>query len=102
MRGSLGRNLLLVALTGITFAGCDKVKGTYSNEVGVVTLDLESRGEASLTFMGESAACNYKVRGKEIALTCPDQDEMVFNIQGDGSLTGPPGNLIGALRKRES
>lgn len=75
-----------------------KLQGHYSNVNGTVTLELESDGKASLTLMGESIPCTYRVDGSRVSIDCKG-DTTLFTIQSDGSLAGPPGSLIGALRK---
>ncbi len=96
--------LLLVALYSI--AGCDGcgsgVSGTYTDPHGAITLDIKSGGTATITFMGETAQCTYTVDGKKLALNCKgDAGKMTFNIQDDGSLTGPPGTFMPPLRKKK-
>ena len=63
-------------------------------------LDLQSGGKANLTVAGESAPCTYSVSGKSVSLTCPGQaGSVVFTVQDDGSLAGPPGTFISPLQK---
>jgi hypothetical protein len=49
--------------------------------------------------MGEAAPCTYEV--DQITLEC-EGENIVFTRHDDGSLTGPSGNMFGALRKSES
>jgi hypothetical protein len=91
----------MIAWVLVTFVACgaSKVRGTYSNASGMVTLDLRSGGEASFTMMGETEACTYKVEGQTVHLTC-GQNKVDFAIHDDGSLTGP--GFIGSLKKSKS
>ena len=84
-------------------AACSSTpNGTYSNENGSITLDLKSGGKANLTYMGEVASCTDTASGKQLTLNCPgDAGTTVFTIHDDGSLTGPPGGYMPALRKQK-
>jgi len=93
---------VIIACASLTTIGCgSKVEGTYSNVNGSIMLELKSGGKASLTILGEAEACTYKVDGKTVTLDCKGH-KTVFTIHDDGSLTGPPGSMIGALRKSKS
>lgn len=89
----------IVAVTLLAGGMCNGsgVVGTYSNANGMITLDLKSGGAASMTFMGESKNCTYKVEGKEVKLDCKEGEEMVFTVHEDGSMTGP--GFVGRLTK---
>lgn len=84
--------------------GCGRsVKGTYSDASGTYVLDVKSGSEATLTFLGESAPCTYAVSGDQLSLDCHGlSGKVAFTIHDDGSLTGPPGTAIPALRKAKS
>jgi hypothetical protein len=100
----LGLVVLVVTLTVLVgSAGCgSSVEGTYSDPGGAITLDLKSGGNATISFMGETAPCTYTVDGKKLALSCKGQaGKMNFTIQDDGSLAGPPGTFIPPLRKKK-
>lgn len=92
-------SVLLLAACGGSGSGA-RIEGTYSNENGSIVLDLRSGGQAALTLMGESRQCTYAVERPQLTLDCKEEDKLVFTIHDDGSLTGPPGSLIGALRKK--
>lgn len=77
------------------------VEGTNSNENGFFMLELKPGGDATFTIMGDAAPCTYEVDEDQITLEC-EEDNIVFTRHDDGSLTGPPGNMIGVLRKSES
>jgi hypothetical protein len=94
--------MAVAVLTTVAASACgSKVQGTYSDANGAFILKLRSGGNASLTFAGETQACAYKVDGNKIALDCKG-DKTVLTIHDDGSLTGPPGTFIPALRKSKS
>lgn len=100
------RRLILVAAAAclsLVVASCgSSVTGTYSDANGAFTLELRSGGKAAFTFMGETASCTYAVDGKKLNLNCEgDAGKTVFTIHDDGSLTGPPGTFLPALRKRK-
>jgi hypothetical protein len=91
--------VVLVALVVLAASACgSKVQGTYSDANGAFTLELRSGGNASFTFEGETQACTYSVDGKKLMLDCKG-DKTVFTIHADGSLTGPQGSFMPALRK---
>jgi hypothetical protein len=94
--------MALVGLMILASTACgSKVRGTYSDANGAFILELRSGGDASFTFAGETQACTYKVDGNRIALDCKG-DKTILTIHDDGSLTGPPGTLMPALRKSKS
>ena len=94
----------LACLSGLGLSGCGKnVKGTYSDASGTYVLDVKSGSDATLSFLGESTPCTYAVSGDQLNLDCHGQSGKVgFTIHDDGSLTGPPGTAIPALRKTKS
>jgi hypothetical protein len=98
--------LFVAALVCMAFvtgcaSGCSSgVKGTYSDTMGAVILELRSGGKANLTFGGQVADCTYSSTGNTITLNCKgDADATVFTVHDDGSLTGPPGSFMPSLRK---
>jgi len=94
----------LACAAGMGVSGCGKnVKGTYADASGTYVLDVKSGSDASLSFLGESTSCTYAVSGDQLNLDCHGQSGKVgFTIHDDGSLTGPPGTAIPALRKTKS
>jgi hypothetical protein len=99
-------NFLIAALVAcllmIATACSSGPEGTYSNENGSITLDLKSGGKADLTFMGEVASCTHTTRNNQLTLSCKgDAGTTILTIHPDGSLTGPPGGYMSALRKRK-
>ncbi len=107
MNSNLSRNaVVLAALISLScaLAACGSgVQGTYSDGAGSLLLELRSGGQASFTFMGDVASCTYTVDGKKLTLNCKGEaGKTVFTIHDDGSLTGPPGSFMPALRKTKS
>ncbi len=100
-------SLVLLLVTLASLAACDgcgsSVQGTYSDPNGAFTLELKSGGNAAFTFMGQTAQCTYTVDGNKLMLDCKgDPGKVTFTIHDDGSLTGPPGTFMPALRKTKS
>jgi len=96
------RNVLIAALLAVipVIGSCGpQMEGTYTNTGGMVTLDLKSGGKATLTLMGDTGPCTYKVNGDTLLLDCKD-NKMDFTIHDDGSLSGP--GLIGSMKKSKS
>jgi hypothetical protein len=97
-----------VMLLSIFSAGCasscgtSSMQGTYSDPMGSVILELKSGGKASFTFMGEVADCTYGSASSQVTVKCGgDAGTTVFTVHDDGSLTGPPGSFMPALRKQK-
>jgi hypothetical protein len=92
--------LFLVA--DLTIGCTSGPSGTYSDTMGSVILELKSGGKANVTFMGEVADCTDSTSGNQLTLDCKGQaGKIVFTIHDDGSLTGPPGGFMPALRKQK-
>lgn len=88
----------MVLCTLLVVIGCGRsVQGTYTSTSGTVILELRSGGEASLSMMGETHSCTYKVSDKTVHLAC-GPDKMDLRIMDDGSLN-TNSMLIGVLRK---
>ena len=96
------RRLALVAALGCLATSCgSKVQGTYTDRTGGIMLELKSDHKATFTFAGDSSQCTYDIAASKVNLTCQGE-KTEFTIHDDGSLTGPPGNLMGVLRKTKS
>lgn len=87
-----------LAVLGAIACGGSKVVGHYTNENGSMTLDLKPGGQASMTLLGESKPCTYTTESSQVKVQC-EGDEFDFTVQDDGSLTGPPDSMMGALKK---
>ena len=102
------RNLIRsawLALAGTAILAClactSGPSGTYSDTMGSVILELKGAGKANITFGGEVQECIYTSSGNKLTLNCKgDPTPTVFTIHDDGSLTGPPGGFMPALRKK--
>lgn len=93
----------VVAAFGLLLTACGgpSVNGTYQDAGGMTVLELKSGGDASITMMGEPGPCaSYSHDGNTVTLQC-DDGPLTFTINGDGSLTAPPGSFVGALRRMD-
>ena len=91
---------LALCLTACTSGG--GLEGTYSDTMGSVILELKSGAKANFTFGGDVADCTYSSSAKQLTVNCKgDAGTTVFTIHDDGSLTGPPGAFMPALRKQK-
>jgi hypothetical protein len=95
--------LLIIFLTGVSLAaGCgSNLEGKYRDAEGAVTLQLKD-GKANLNYGGLQLDATYTVDGDKISLR-PTGGEaaqaMVFTVNKDGSIDGPPGTNITKLKK---
>lgn len=88
----------LVVMVPAVGRSASTMEGTYTNNGGMVTLDLKPAGKAIFTMMGESMPCTYKAKEDKLLLDCTPKGEKVdFIIHGDGSLTGP--GFIGNMKQ---
>ena len=96
------RSCALTLGSALMLYGCGpNVAGTYTDESGMIVLDLASGGEATFTVMGERGPCTtYAVEGDVVTVVCEDGN-LDLTLNGDGSLNGPPGNMFGVLRRSE-
>ena len=69
-------------------------RGTEADLAG----KFKSGGKAYVSTGPATNTCKYEESGKAVTLTC-EGDKTVFTRHDDESLTGPPGSMIGALRK---
>ena len=93
----------LLCLCGM-LAACSSVTsvtGTYADTTGSFGLDVQSGGKATFRFMGEiTAPCTYTTASKQLSLNCQGPaGNMVFTINGDGSLAPPADSLMPVLKK---
>ncbi len=105
MNSSWFRKALVVSvLAGACLAvGCfgTNPEGKYRDADGAVTLELKG-GKAGLNYGMVHIDGAYTVDGDKITvrpLEGNTSQTMVFTINKDGSLTGPPGSDIGRLEK---
>jgi hypothetical protein len=105
MNGSWIRAALLISvLAGAGLdAGCggSGPDGTYQNTGGAVSLELKG-GKAALNEGSVRIDGTYTVNGDKITMrpTVGDTNQaMVFTVNKDGSIDGPPGSDITKLQK---
>lgn len=82
------------------FSGCfSSVEGKYSDQTGMINLELQGGGKATLGAMGQAEPCTYTTDGDKVAITCHGETT-TFTKQSDGSLAPPSGAMIGLLKKK--
>jgi hypothetical protein len=101
----MNRSLLRVIILGSSvmfmsqlLSGCG-VEGKYADQTGMINLELQSSGKATLGAMGQSEPCTYTTDGDKVAITCHGETT-TFTKQSDGSLAPPAGAMIGLLKKK--
>ena len=104
MTRSLVRKIVLSLIICCTLVliGCDKVKGTYTDSMGAVTVDFKGGGKASMTMpIVGTQDVTYEVNGDKVTIQAPTGaggQSMVLTINSDGSLSGP--QPFGTLKKK--
>jgi hypothetical protein len=80
----------------------DPLRGTYTDQTGGLVLDLKGGGNATFTFAGQPAACNYSKQGNRLTVKCNgDAGTTTFTIDKDGRLLPPPGSLFSPLTTKK-
>jgi hypothetical protein len=79
----------LVAALWVSACGSN-LDGTYTDEMGMVTLTFKSNGKVSQSIMGMETEWDYKVEENKIKVLMP-QGTMVWTLQNDGSILGTLG-----------
>jgi hypothetical protein len=98
------RKALLVSVLAVAVlaAGCgSNPEGKYRDSGGSITLELKD-GKATLDYGRIRIDGTYTVDGEKITMrpTVGETSQtMVFTINKDGSIDGPPGSDITKLRK---
>ena len=93
--------ILVLSLSLLSYGCGPNLDGTYQDESGMVVLNIGPGDAASMSIMGEAGPCaSYSVDGSVLTLLC-DDGNLDFTVNNDGSLTGPPGAMFGALRRAE-
>lgn len=77
-----------------------KVEGTYTNPEGNASVEFMAGGKAHFSLVGAGGACTFKQVGNKVTLNL-EGEEIVFTVNGDGSLTGPEGYLSRLKKKKE-
>lgn len=77
-------------------------EGKYRDSAGATTLELKSGGKANLDFGQIHIDGTYTLDGDKLTIrpTAGDTSQtMVFVVNADGSIDGPPGSAIQKLQK---
>jgi hypothetical protein len=93
--------LVIVAVTMLAIAGCGGVSGnTYQTAGGMLQIEFQSGGKATLSMGPQKTACTYVEDSKSVTLKCEgDNNPLVLTING-GTLNPPAGSFIGPLTKK--
>lgn len=94
-----------IALLALSLAGCSsknstarKLDGVYHQPGGgPATLTIKG-DKATMTIANESHTMDYKVEGNKLTLISPQEGNIVFTINDDGSLNSE----LGAFQKSPS
>jgi hypothetical protein len=103
-RSWIRKALAIFALAGAALqTGCVTLDrdGTYRDAAGAVTLELKS-GKAGLNYGRIRIDGTYTMDGDKIVIhpTVGDTTQtMIFTVNKDGSIDGPPGSDIAKLQK---
>ena len=97
-RSWIRKALVILALSGAALEiGCTADRdGTYRDAAGAVTLELKG-GKAGLNYGRIRIDGSYTIDGDKLTIrpTVGDTSQtMVFTINSDGSIDGPPGSDI--------
>lgn len=101
MRASVKRVVAAAAvgLLCLGAAGCSKVQGhTFAGGGGLVKIEFDSGGKATVSMGPISSACTYTESGSKVNLVC-EGDTEVLTVADDGSLNGPPDGMLAHLTK---
>ncbi len=96
--------MLVLAIAALSFAlGCGGgVKGnTYADNGNVVQLEFKSGGKAYMSMGPMTNACSYTESGKNVTVNCGPGETLVFTVDDDGALNGPPGGMVSRLTKKK-
>ncbi len=103
MKTSFQKTMIVIAaLAALAFVGCGGVSGsTYQSAGGVLQIQFQSGGKATLSMAGQSAPCTYVEDSKSVTLTCQGGAGTLVLTKGDNNTLNPPaGNFIGPLTKK--
>jgi hypothetical protein len=95
LRGAL-RLAAVAGLCALSSACGSKLDGTYTNPSGIVMLELQSGGKATMGLGGETRECTHAEAGKQVKLTCGGE-KITLRINDDGTLFAP--GFIGVMKK---
>jgi hypothetical protein len=80
-------------------AGASPLVGTYENADGKTLIEFLAGGKAYFSFHGVTADCAHSGNAKKVTVTC-DGEDMVFAVNSDGSLAGPPESFVTRMKKK--
>ena len=83
---SLGLALAIAAVA----CGGDQLKGTYHQSGGAMSLDFKG-DKVTFNMLGESKTLDYKVEGNKLTILNPQEGDVEFTINDDGTLSGQLG-----------
>jgi hypothetical protein len=94
--------LVVVAVSVLAIVGCGGVSGnTYQAGGGMMQIEFQSGGKATLSMGPQKTACTYTEDSKTVTLKCEgDNTPLVLTIGSDGTLNPPPGSFVGPLTKK--
>jgi hypothetical protein len=87
---------LIIGILSITLAGCSggggkKLDGIYhAASGGPITITIKG-DKAIVQIAGESQTLDYKVEGNKLTILNPQEGDVEFTINDDGTLTGQLG-----------
>ena len=94
--------VLIVAILTLAVACSGGVKGnTYADNGNVVQIEFKSGGKAYMSMGPMTNTCNYTESGKNVTLNCGPGETLVFTVDDDGALNGPPGGMVTRLTKKK-
>ena len=100
--GSKKLLVLIVAILTLAIACSGGVKGnTYADNGNVVQIEFKSGGKAYMSMGPMTNTCNYTESGKNVTLNCGPGENLVFTVDDDGALNGPPGGMVTRLTKKK-
>jgi hypothetical protein len=99
MRTSIFTRIVVVSLAGfiaIALAACtdNRPQGTYHQSAGSPMV-LDFKGDkVTVTLAGDSKTLDYKVDGDKITIVNPQEGDVVFTRNSDGSLNSALGTFV--------
>lgn len=79
--------------------GGSPLKGTYVNADGAMVIEFLPKGKAFFSMYGMSQPCTHRGNASSVTLTC-DGDDLVFTVDEDGALAGPPDSFVARMKKK--
>jgi hypothetical protein len=94
--------VVLAVVAALAIVGCGGVSGdTYQSAGGLLQIQFQSGGKATLSMGGQSTTCTYVEDSKSVTLTCQgDAGTLALTKTDSKTLTPPAGNFIGPLTKK--